>query len=115
MFNLKKIKIIAILAIIFSLSLIIVLVSINIRPYLKVSQVVANPTSYDHLEIQVIGIVQDFSGGNFNLTENTDKILIDVSQTTIPSELNNGLEVVVMGQFSATLILLATQILTQCS
>ncbi|MFX1496276.1 MAG: cytochrome c maturation protein CcmE [Promethearchaeota archaeon] len=111
----KKTKIVAILAIIFSLTLIVVLVSINIRPYLKVSQVVSNPTSYDNLEIQVIGIVQDFSGGNFNLTENTDKILIDVSQTTIPSELNNGLQVVVMGQFSAALILIATQILTQCS
>ncbi|MFX1355986.1 MAG: cytochrome c maturation protein CcmE [Promethearchaeota archaeon] len=111
----KKTKIIAILAVILSLSLIIILIFINIRPYLKVSQVVSNPTKYDNREIQVIGIVQDFSGGNFNLTENTDRILIDVSEITIPSELENGLQIVVMGRFNATLILEAIQILTQCS
>ncbi|MFX0057767.1 MAG: cytochrome c maturation protein CcmE [Candidatus Hodarchaeota archaeon] len=111
----KKTKIIAILAVIVSLSLIIILIFINIRPYLKVSQLVSDPTKYDNREIQVIGIVQDFSGGNFNLTENTDRILIDVSETAIPSELENGLQVVVMGLFNATLILKATQILTQCS
>lgn len=111
----KKAKIIAIIAIIFSLVLIIILVVINIRPYLRVSQVVSNSTEYDNLEIQVIGIVEGFSGGNFNLTENNDKILIDVSQITVPSELKNGIEIVVAGQFNITLILKASQILIQCS
>ncbi|MFW9952486.1 MAG: cytochrome c maturation protein CcmE [Candidatus Thorarchaeota archaeon] len=111
----KKTKIIAIIAIIFSLSLIITLIVINVRPYLRVSQVVSNPTEYDNLEIQVIGFVEGFSGGNFNLTENGNKILVDISQITVPSELKNGIEIVVVGQFNISLILKASQILIQCS
>lgn len=111
----KKTKIAAIIAIVFSLSLIVILIVINIRPYLRVSQIISNPVEYDNQEIQVIGIVKGFSGGNFNLTENDDKILVDVSQITIPSELKNGIEIVVIGQFSAALILKASQILIQCS
>jgi len=112
---LKRSKIIAIVGIVLSLGLIITLVLLNVRPYLKVSQVVANSSKYDNQEIQVIGIVQDFSGGNFNLTENNDKIMIDVTYVSIPSELINGLQIVVAGQFNSSLVLVASQILTQCS
>jgi len=112
---LKRTKIIAIVGIVLSLSLIITLVLLNVRPYLKVSQVVANSAKYDNQEIQVIGIVQDFSGGNFNLTENNDKIMIDVSYVSVPSELTNGLQIVVVGQFNSSLVIVATLILTQCS
>lgn len=111
----KKSSIIAVLGVIASLIVIIFLVSINIRPYLSVSQVVANPLQYDNQEIQVIGIVQGFSGTSFSLTENNDSILIDTTFVTIPGELKNGTQVVISGIFHTSLILTASLILTQCS
>ena len=111
----KKSKIIAIIGIVASISIIIVLVSINSRPYLNVSQVASNPSRYNNREIQVIGIVEGFSGGNFNLTENDYTILIDLNGIPVPSDLDNGIKVVVTGIFNSSLILVASQILTQCS
>ncbi|MHA1884776.1 MAG: cytochrome c maturation protein CcmE domain-containing protein, partial [Promethearchaeota archaeon] len=63
----------------------------------------------------VIGIVQGFSGGNFNLTENEHSILIDINGLTIPNDLDNDVKVVVTGVFDSSLVITATQILTQCS
>jgi cytochrome c-type biogenesis protein CcmE len=113
---LKKSKLIAIVGIIASISLITVLLIINTRPYLQVSQVYLNPSEYDNREIQIIGNVRGYSGGNFNLTENEYHILIDISEIIPPSGLENDLQVVVTGRFNSTsLILIASQILTQCS
>jgi len=113
---LKKTKIIAIVGIVASIVIIIAMVTANARPYLKVSQVTSNPSGYNNREVQVIGIVQGFSGGDFNLIEGEDSILIDTSTlSTIPSELENGIEVVITGIFSSDLSLAASQILTQCS
>ena len=111
----KKTKIIAVVAILASIVIIISLLSVNARPYLKVSQVAANPSRYNNKEIQVIGVVQDFSGGDFNLTEGEDTILVYTSGITVPNELVNGIEVVIKGIFNSSLILTATQILLQCS
>jgi len=111
----KKSKIIAIIGIVASISIIIVLLSISSRPYLNVSQVTSNPSRYNNREIQVIGIVEGFSGGNFNLTENDYSILIDLNGLPVPSDLDNGIKVVVTGIFNSSLILVASQILTQCS
>ncbi|KKL68754.1 hypothetical protein LCGC14_2121820 [marine sediment metagenome] len=111
----KKTKIIAVVAIVASIVIIISLLSVNARPYLKVSQVTANPSRYNNKEIQVIGVVQDFSGGDFNLTEGEDAILVYTSGITVPNELVNGIEVVIKGIFNSSLILTATQILLQCS
>lgn len=113
--NLKKSKIIAIVGIVVSVSIIIALVIIYSRPYLQVSQVVSNPSEYHNKEIQVIGIVQGYSNGNFNLTENEHSILVDINQITPPSNLKNDIKVVVTGVFNSSLILVASQILTQCS
>ncbi|HEC37435.1 MAG TPA: hypothetical protein ENI29_04305 [bacterium] len=113
--RLKKTKIIAVVAIVASIVIIISLLSVNARPYLKVSQVTANPSRYNNKEIQVIGVVQDFSGGDFNLTEGEDAILVYTSGITVPNELVNGIEVVIKGIFNSSLILTATQILLQCS
>ena len=113
----KKTKIFAIVGIIASIVIIIAMVTVNARPYLKVSQVTSNPSNYNNREIQVIGIVQGYSGGDFNLTESENIILIDVSSLgDLPSELENGIEVVITGIFSTVLnSLSASQILTQCS
>lgn len=113
--NLKKSKIIAIVGIVASISIIIAMVSIYSRPYLQVSQVVSNPSKYHNREIQVIGIVQGFTNGNFNLTENEHSILVDINGITAPSDLKNDIKVVVLGVFNSSLILVASQILTQCS
>ena len=87
----------------------------NTRPYLTVSQVVENPSEYTDREIEVIGIVQDYSGGDFNLTEGDMKIMVQISGITVPEKVDNGIEVVVKGVLRSSLILEALQILTQCS
>ncbi|KKK43082.1 hypothetical protein LCGC14_0995690 [marine sediment metagenome] len=115
MVKFKKSKIIAVVAIVASIIIIISLISVNSRPYLRVSQVTASPTGYNNKEIQVIGIVQGFSGSDFNLTEGENAILIHTSGVTVPNDVDNGLEVVVTGIFNSSLILTASQILTQCS
>jgi cytochrome c-type biogenesis protein CcmE len=112
---LKKSKIIALAGIAISVVVIVSLIVVNSRPYLQVSQVATNPTRYHNREVQVIGIVQGFSGGNFNLTENEHSILIDINGLTIPNDLDNDVKVVVTGVFDASLVITATQILTQCS
>ena len=111
----KKSKIIAAVAIVASIVIIISLLSVNARPYLKVSQVTSNPTRYNNKEIQVIGIVQGFSGGDFNLTEGENAILVHTSGLVVPNDVDNGIEVVITGIFNSSLILTASQILTQCS
>jgi cytochrome c-type biogenesis protein CcmE len=112
---LKKSRIIALAGIAISVVVIVSLIVLNSRPYLQVSQVTSNPTKYHNREIQVIGIVQGFSGGNFNLTENEQSILVDIAGLTIPNDLDNDIKVVVTGIFDSSLIITATQILTQCS
>ena len=111
----KRSRIYAISGIIGAITIITVILIFNFRPYLQISQVLADPTRYHNQEIQVIGTVEGYSGGNFNLTQGNDKLLIDVSDITIPDELVNGIEVVVMGLFNSLLFLNATQILVQCS
>ena len=111
----KKSKIIAILGIIVSISVISVLLIQNIRPYLSVSQITGDPTRYENQDIQVIGIVQGYSGGNFSLIEDENSILIDVSDISIPSTLENDMKVVVLGTMESSLILKAIQIIIQCS
>ncbi|MFW9970633.1 MAG: cytochrome c maturation protein CcmE [Candidatus Odinarchaeota archaeon] len=111
----KKSKIIAIAGIAISVIVIIVLLTTNARPYLKVSQVALNPSRYNNHEIQVIGIVEGFGGSDFNLTENNYSIYVNINGLTPPTDLDNGIEVVVTGTFNSSLVLVATQILTQCS
>ena len=114
----KKTKIIAIVGIIASIVIIIAMVSVNARPYVKVSQVTSNPSTYNNRKIQVIGIVQGYSGGDFNLADSTnlaDSIIIDISSlNSIPIELENGFEIVITGIFNSG-SLIASQILVQCS
>ncbi len=111
----KKSRIIAIIGVVVSIGVIIALLSINTRPYLKVSQVVSHSTRYDNKEIQIIGIVEGYVSSDFNLTEGEHSIFIDINNISPPSTLKNGIEVVVIGIFSSNLILVAEQILTQCS
>ncbi|NVM28740.1 MAG: cytochrome c maturation protein CcmE [Candidatus Helarchaeota archaeon] len=111
----KKSKIFALIGIVGAIIGIFVLIFISARPYITVSQVLANPSKYYNQEIQVIGIVRDYSGGNFNLTEGDDYLYVDTTEVVIPSGLNNSMEVVVTGIFNSSLILKASQILTQCS
>jgi len=113
--KMKKSKLIAIGGIVVSIIIIVSLISINSRPYLQVSQVVSSPSQYHNRNIQVIGIAQGFSGGDFNLTEGGSSIMIDMSGIPTPNDLDNGIKVVVTGIFNSSLILVATQILTQCS
>jgi len=113
--NLKRSRIIAISGIIGAITIITVILIFNFRPYLQISQVFEDPTRYHNQEIQVIGTVEGYSGGNFNLTQGNDRILIDVSTITVPDDVVNGIEVVVMGLFNSLLFLNATQILVQCS
>ncbi len=111
----KKTKIIAIAGIIISIIVIITLLTSTARPYVTVSQVALNPSKYDNKEIQVIGVVQGFAGSNFNLTENGYSIYIDINSLTPSTDMENGIQVVVKGTFSSSLVLIANQILTQCS
>jgi cytochrome c-type biogenesis protein CcmE len=111
----KKSRIIAGLGIIGAISIISIVLILNFRPYLQISQVLEDPSRYNNQEIQVIGIVEGYSGGNFNLTQGNDKILIDVSTITVPDDVEDGLQIVVMGWFNNLLHLNATQILVQCS
>ncbi|MFX1455934.1 MAG: cytochrome c maturation protein CcmE [Promethearchaeota archaeon] len=111
----KRSKIIAIAGISISVIVIIVLLTTTSRPYLKVSQVVTNPSKYDNKQVQVIGIVQGFGGSDFNLTEEGYIISIDLNGLTPPTDLENGIRVVVIGVFSSSLVITANQILTQCS
>lgn len=111
----KKSKIIALSILIIAVIGIIIIVLLNDRPYLSVSQVASNPSKYYDQEIQVIGIVQNFEGGNFNLTETSYFIVVDTAYVTIPPGLTNNQEIVVKGILNSSLILRATQILTSCS
>jgi len=111
----KRSRIIASLGIIGAISIITVILILNFRPYLQITQVLEDPSRYNNQEIQVIGIVEGFSGGNFNLTQGDNKIFIDVLDITVPDDVENGIQVVVMGRFNHLLYLNATQILVQCS
>ena len=113
--KMKKSKIIALAAITISVIVIIVMLTRTARPYLKVSQVASKPSKYDNKEIQVIGIVQGFAGSDFNLTESGYSIFVNINGLTPPTDLENGIEVVVTGLFTSSLVLVANQILTQCS
>ena len=115
MLNVKKSHIIASLGIIGAVSIITVILIFNFRPYLQISQVLEDPSRYHNQEIQVIGVVEGYSGGNFNLTQGNNKIYIDVSGITVPDDVEDGIQVVVMGWFHQLLYLNATQILVQCS
>ncbi len=112
----KKSKAIAMLGVVGSLAVVLIILSINMQPYLTVSQVVEDPERYDGQEIQVKGIVKNYDGGDFNLTEDGKKIEVKVDDLdTIPEDLENGIEVVVTGKFDAKKFIKATEILTQCS
>ena len=111
----KKSRIIAGLGIIGAISIITVVLVLNFRPYLQITQVLEDPSRYHNQEIQVIGIVEGYSGGNFNLTQGNDKILIDVSTLTVPDDVVDGIQIVVMGWLNSLLHINATQILVQCS
>lgn len=111
----KKSKVIAIITLIISFITIGFLLILNTRPYLTVAQVLENPSSYNNQEIEVIGIVQDYISGDFNLTEGSYKIPINTSEVTIPDDFSNGIEVVVRGIFIQSSVLNAIQIITQCS
>lgn len=113
--NMKKSRIIAILGIIGAVTIITVVLIFNFRPYLQISQVFEDPVRYHNQEIQVIGTVEGYSGGNFNLSQDDKKILIDVSGITVPDDVVNGIQVVVMGLFNSLFYINATQILVQCS
>lgn len=115
MLNVKKSRIIAISGIIGAITIITVILILNFRPYLQISQVLEDPSRYHNQEIQIIGTVEGYSGGNFNLTQGDSKILVDVSDITVPDDVTNGIQVVVMGLFNSLLFLNATQILVQCS
>ena len=115
MLNLKRSRIIAGLGIIGAISIITVILIFNFRPYLQISQVLEDPSRYHNQEIQVIGTVEGYSGGNFNLTQGNNKIFIDVSEIAVPGDVENGIQIVVMGLFNQLLYLNATQILVQCS
>ncbi len=98
----------------------IILIAVNSsRPYIGVSEIATNPARYDQQEVEVIGNVQNYTGGNFRLVDKTDNNLyveVDVSLVpTIPAELANATEIVVRGQFISPNLLKANQILTQCS
>ncbi len=111
----KKSKAIAMLGVVGSLAVVLIILSINMQPYLTVSQVVEDPERFDEQEIQVKGIVKNYDGGDFNLTEDGKKIEVKVDDVTVPDDLENGIEVVVTGKFDAKKVLTATEILTQCS
>jgi cytochrome c-type biogenesis protein CcmE len=111
----KKSKVIALIILIVSFVAIGFLLFYSTRPYLTVAQVLENPSHYNNQEIEVIGIVRDFSGGDFNLTEGSYKISINTSDVSVPGDFSNGMEVVVRGIFSQSSILKAIQIITQCS
>ncbi len=111
----KKSKAIAMLGVVGSLAVVLIILSINMQPYLTVSQVVEDPQRYDDQEIQVKGIVKNFHGDDFNLTEDGKKIEVKVDDLTVPDDLENGIEIVVTGKFDAKKVLTATEILTQCS
>ncbi len=111
----KRSRIIASLGIIGAISIIIVVLILNFRPYLQISQVLEDPSRYHNQEIQVIGIVEGYSGGNFNLTQGDYNIFIDVSEITVPNDVVDGIQIVVMGRFNQLLYLNAAQILVQCS
>lgn len=111
----KKSKVIAIVILIISFIAIGFLLILNTRPYLTVAQVLENPSSYNNQEIEVIGIVQDYISGDFNITEGSYKIPINTSEVTIPDDFSNGIEVVVRGIFIQSSVLNAIIIITQCS
>lgn len=111
----KTSKLLAIIILIISIVALVFLLVLSTRPYLTVAQVIENPSYYNNQEIEVIGVVQDYDGEDFNLTEASYKIAIDTSETIIPDDFSNGIEVVVRGIFNQSLILYAIQIITQCS
>ncbi len=111
----KRSKIIASVILIGSLAVILFLAFQNVRPYVGVNEVITNPGKYDQHEIQVIGVVKDFTGGNFNLTDNTVYLIVDVAGASIPDNFTNGLEIVVTGIFETPKLLHASLIIMQCS
>ena len=114
----KKSKMYATFGVIGSLVLILLILSINTRPYLTVSQVTKDPTLYDNQEIQVKGIVDgyDDDGGDFKLEEDSDYIKVKADDIDVPNDVEDGMEIVVTGIYDASSnSLTATEILTQCS
>ena len=111
----KKSKVIALIILVISFTALGILLALSTRPYLTVAQVLENPSSYNNQEIEVIGIVQDFSGGDFNLTEGDLKIAVNTTDVIIPEDFSNEIEVVVKGIFIDNSVLYAIQIITQCS
>ena len=111
----KKSKGIVIIILITSFMALGFLLFLSTRPYLTVTQVLENPSAYNNQKIEVIGIVQGYSGDNFNLTEGSNTIVIETTGVTIPNDFSNGIQVVVKGVFVQSSILNANQILTQCS
>jgi cytochrome c-type biogenesis protein CcmE len=113
----KRSKIIIIISIVAAVFVIVVLLSLNARPYLSVTEVTQNPSKYNGNQIQVIGIVENFNNNtdSFYLTENELKLNVNISSVNVPNNLVNGMEIVVTGILINSTILIASQILTQCS
>jgi len=111
----KKSKIIALIGVALSAVVIIIFLTQNVRPYLNVTQVTENPSSYENKEIQVIGIVQGLTDDYLNLTEGEKSISVYIGDVLVPDDVENGLQIVVTGILNVTNILIASQILTQCS
>ena len=112
----RKSKIVAISGIGISLIIIATLGINNLRPYLTVSKVMENPNEFDNSEIQVKGIVENYTDNIFYLSEGSDRIKVNLGDLTIPIEFEDGIDVVITGNYrSDTNEIAATQIITQCS
>lgn len=111
----KKSKIIALIGVALSAVIIIIFLTQNVRPYLNVSQVSEDPASYENKEIQVIGLVQGLTDDYLNLTEGENSILVYLGDITVPDDVEDELQIVVTGVVNTLNVLVASQILTQCS
>jgi cytochrome c-type biogenesis protein CcmE len=75
-----------------------------------------DPNKYDNSEIQVKGVVENYTNNSFYLSEGLDRITVELGNLTIPAEFEDGIDVVITGNYrSDTNMLTATQIITQCS
>lgn len=85
-------------------------------PYMTVSQVIDNPSSYVDKEIEIKGLVENWNttARTFDLTD--DESVLTVSYDSIPDGFNNEKEIVVSGVLKGTngLVLEADKITVGC-